>query len=67
MAKLSKREKDKIELVMHEFKEGTLMSRKDGKGGKVETRQQAIAIALSEAAEVKEDEVPPKKEDEIEK
>jgi hypothetical protein len=38
--------KDKIEKVMHEFKEGTLNS---GKGGKVTSRKQAIAIALSEA------------------
>ena len=39
----------KIEKVMHEFKEGTLKSGKDGKGGKVTDRKQAIAIALSEA------------------
>ena len=34
---------------MHEFKEGDLKSGKDGKGGKVISRQQAVAIALSEA------------------
>ena len=39
----------KIEKVMHEFKEGTLKSGKGGKGGKVTSRKQAIAIALSEA------------------
>ena len=39
----------KIEKVMHEFKEGTLKSGKDGKAGKVTDRKQAIAIALSEA------------------
>ena len=39
----------KIEKVMHEFKEGTLKSGKDGKGGKVTDRKRAIAIALSEA------------------
>ena len=54
MAKQSKKAKEKIEVVMHEFKEGTLMSGKDGKGGKVENRKQAIAIALSEAEEVDE-------------
>lgn len=49
MAKETKKQKDKIEKVMHEFKEGTLKSGKDGVGGKVENRKQAIAIALSEA------------------
>lgn len=37
----------KVQKVMHEFKTGTLHS---GKGGKVvKSRNQAIAIALSEA------------------
>jgi hypothetical protein len=36
----------KIHKVMSEFKEGTLHS---GKGGKVRSRKQAIAIALAEA------------------
>lgn len=49
MAKQTKKQHDKIEKVMHEFKEGTLKSGKDGSGGKVKTRQQAIAIALNEA------------------
>lgn len=49
MAKETKKQKDKIEKVMHEFKEGTLKSGKDGVNGKVENRKQAIAIALSEA------------------
>ena len=40
---------EKIEKVMHEFKEGTLKSGKSGKGGTVTSRKQAIAIALSEA------------------
>ncbi len=31
MAKYSKKAQDKIEEVMHEFKEGTLKSGKDGK------------------------------------
>lgn len=34
---------------MHEFKEGKLKSGKQGKGGKVKSRKQAIAIGLSEA------------------
>jgi len=42
----SKAGKDKIEKVLHEYKEGALRS-----GGKnpVQSREQAIAIALSEA------------------
>lgn len=47
--KETKAQKAKIEKVMHEFKEGELKSGKDGAGGKVQTRQQAVAIALSEA------------------
>ncbi len=39
----------KVEKVMHEYKEGTLRSGKDGKGGKVTSKKQAIAIGLSEA------------------
>lgn len=39
----------KIEKVMHEFKEGDLKSGKDGKGGKVTNKKQAVAMALSEA------------------
>jgi hypothetical protein len=35
--------------VMHEFKHGELKSGRDGKGGKVKNRRQAIAIALEEA------------------
>lgn len=51
MAKYSKRAQEKIEEVMHEFKEGTLKSGKYGKGGKVKSRKQAIAIGISEARE----------------
>lgn len=51
MAKYSKKAGDKVEKVMHEFKEGTLKSGKDGAGGKVKSRKQAIAIGLSEARE----------------
>ncbi len=60
MVKYSKKAESKIEKVMHEFKEGTLKSGKDGRGGKVKSRQQAIAIGISEA---KQDgyKVPPEK------
>src|SRR5262249_62136899 len=34
--------------VMHEYKHGELKSGRRGKGGKVKSRRQAIAIALSE-------------------
>jgi hypothetical protein len=51
MAKYSKKAQDKIEEVMHEFKEGTLKSGKKGKNGKVTNRKQAIAIGISEAKE----------------
>jgi hypothetical protein len=34
---------------MHEFKHGELKSGRNGKGGKVKSRRQAIAIALEEA------------------
>jgi len=34
---------------MHRKKSGTLRSGKGGKGGKVKSREQAIAIGLSEA------------------
>ena len=46
MAKETKAQKDKVERVMHEFKEGDL---KSGSGAKVKSRKQAVAIALSEA------------------
>ena len=43
----TKKQQAKVGKVMHEFKTGTLHS---GKGGKVvKNRQQAIAIAMSEA------------------
>ena len=41
------RGKNKIQIVMREFKKGTLVSGKSKK--KVTSRKQAIAIALSEA------------------
>lgn len=49
MAEYSKKSQNKIEKVMHEFKEGTLKSGRNGKGGKVKSRKQAIAIGISEA------------------
>lgn len=49
MSKYSKKAQDKIETVMHEFKNGELKSGKDGKGGIVKSRRQAIAIGISEA------------------
>ena len=51
MAKYSKKAQDKIEEVMHEYKYGELKSGKGGKGGKVKSREQAIAIGISEARE----------------
>ena len=53
MAKHPSKGKQKIKKVMSEFKEGTLQSGKRGagKGKKVKSRKQAVAIALSEARE----------------
>ena len=47
MAKYGPKVQKKVEKVMHEYKEGTLKSGKSGK--KVTSREQAIAIGLSEA------------------
>lgn len=49
MAKYSKKAREKVGEVMEEFKEGKLKSGPGGKGGKVKSRKQAIAIGLSEA------------------
>jgi hypothetical protein len=38
-----------VERAMHRKKQGTLRSGNAGKGGKVSSRKQAIAIGLSEA------------------
>lgn len=46
MARYGKKAQDKVEKVMHEYKEGTLRS---GSGDKVTSRKQAVAISLSEA------------------
>lgn len=51
MAKYSEKAQEKIGEVMKEYKNGKLKSGKDGKGGKVKNRKQAIAIAISEAKE----------------
>jgi hypothetical protein len=51
MARYSKKAQDIIEEVMHEFKHGELKSGKGGKGGIVKSREQAIAIGISEARE----------------
>lgn len=49
MAKYSQKAQDKVEDVMHEYKEGKLKSGRSGK--KVTSRKQAVAIGLSEARE----------------
>jgi hypothetical protein len=46
MAKYSKKAGKTVERAMHKKKRGKL---KSGKGGKVKSRKQAIAIGLSEA------------------
>ena len=47
--KYSKSASKDVERAMHKRKKGTLKSGKGGKGGKVKSRKQAIAIGLSEA------------------
>lgn len=47
MAKYSKKAQDKIEDVMHEYKEGKLKSGRSNK--KVTNQKQAVAIGISEA------------------
>jgi hypothetical protein len=42
--------KDKVQKVMHEYKEGEL---KSSSGKKVTSRKQAVAIAMSEAGKAK--------------
>jgi hypothetical protein len=55
MPKTSRAQKTTLGRVMHEFKHGELKSGPRGKGGKVKSRRQAIAIALSEAGASKYD------------
>ncbi len=49
MAKYSESASKDVERAMHKRKKGTLKSGPGGKGGKVKSRKQAIAIGLSEA------------------
>lgn len=49
MAKYGKAAGKSVERAMRRKKHGTLRSGKGGKGGRVKSRKQAIAIGLSEA------------------
>ena len=49
MAKYGKAAAKSVKRALEREKRGTLRSRKGGKGGKVTSRKQAIAIGLSEA------------------
>ena len=49
MAKTTTSQRKTTGRVMHEFKHGELKSGQGGKGGKVKSRRQAIAIALKES------------------
>lgn len=49
MAKYGKKAQQTVKKVMDEYKRGQLKSGRGGKGGKVKSRKQAIAIGLSEA------------------
>jgi hypothetical protein len=55
MAKESPAQRKTAGRVMHEYAHGELKSGKSGKGGKVKSRKQAIAIALHEAGASKYD------------
>jgi len=63
MAKYSKKAQEKVEQALHEMKEGKL---KSSSGEKVTSREQAIAIGLSEARE-EGAKVPKKKDDDKDK
>jgi hypothetical protein len=58
--KYSKGASKSVESAMRRRKKGSLRSGKSGRGGKVKSREQAIAIGLSEARK-KGAKVPPKK------
>jgi hypothetical protein len=47
----TKQKKRKVGKVMREYKKGTLKSGAGGKGGKVKSRKQAVAIAMSESGQ----------------
>lgn len=49
MARYGQGAKKSVGRAMRQHKHGTLRRGKGGKGGKVESRKQAIAIGLSEA------------------
>jgi len=49
MARYGKASQKRVSSAMRRRKRGTLRSGKGGKGGKVTSRKQAIAIGLSEA------------------
>src|SRR5258707_11180225 len=49
MTKTSMSQRKTMGRVMHEYAHGELKSGRSGKGGKVKSRRQAIAIALKEA------------------
>ena len=49
MAKYGKAASESVKKALHREKRGTLRSGKNGRGGVVKSRKQAIAIGLSEA------------------
>jgi hypothetical protein len=49
MARYGRAASKSVKSAMHRKKKGTLKSGKAGKGGRVKSRKQAIAIGLSEA------------------
>jgi hypothetical protein len=49
MPRYGKAAQRRVKSAMHRRKRGTLKSGKGGKGGRVKSRKQAIAIGLSEA------------------
>lgn len=49
MARYGKAAQKRVKSAMRRRKRGTLKSGKGGKGGRVKSRKQAIAIGLSEA------------------
>lgn len=49
MARYGQAASKSVKSAMHRKKSGTLRSGKGGKGGRVKSRKQAIAIGLSEA------------------
>ncbi len=51
MPKYSKKAQKKVEEAMHKYKRGKLKSGPKGKGGTVKSREQAVAVGLSEARE----------------